>query len=117
METTSDTVDVPADVSATCFSAVDDEDDVLVPHKGHVFLEKRPTVVEVVDALVMHRKPLPFARWQLVFDDNGYAAVEDLDEMCDAICLEDHLDKLVYRTSKGELVVMSRVLGVFADWS
>ena len=58
---------------------VQEEEAEVLPHRGVVFLDKSAGSALLVHMKTLERRALPAGEWQLDFDDEGFAAVTQLD--------------------------------------
>lgn len=93
----------------------------ILPHEGRVSLGRcasDPPQMQLVHKDTLEVRILAAGPdWQLVFDEDGYGAVTDMDGAADPIVLEQFLDRTLCEADDGTLAIIERKGGRTRVWS
>ena len=92
-----------------------------VPHVGNLFLKEMastPRRVALCHRVTLEGKALPPGTWEIVYDEEGWAAIVDTeDDNVDPILAEDFLNRILCRSACGEDMVCEVSGGKRRLWS
>ena len=101
--------DEPAGPGSASMQAPACEACFLVPQQGSLFIERVGDKQSLVDRMTMHKQELTAGNWELVFDDDGFACLDNTsDPEGEVVLVEDFMDKTLWKTKDGEKLIKWR---------